>query len=182
MERCIAEVTNTPWGERVTFCFRPGEEEVPKALHVSPLMDIDSTWTIRASRPGEQLFVSVGATHPQLGRFFIATLDAAVSNAPHLPNETASLATLVKYSFQPHRVAFWIYWQALVLLWKGVPFYGPPDPAAYRCVAEQRARHPPTSSGCLFVWQPARQFPWSLSSAPAPAPAPANGPCPETER
>lgn len=22
LERCIAEVTNTPWGERVTFCFR----------------------------------------------------------------------------------------------------------------------------------------------------------------
>lgn len=24
LERCIAEVTNTPWGERVTFCFRSG--------------------------------------------------------------------------------------------------------------------------------------------------------------
>lgn len=22
LERCIAEVTNTPWGARVTFCFR----------------------------------------------------------------------------------------------------------------------------------------------------------------
>jgi DUF1365 family protein len=44
LERCIAEVTNTPWGERVTFLFRPGGETVPKALHVSPLMDMRSTW------------------------------------------------------------------------------------------------------------------------------------------
>jgi DUF1365 family protein len=46
VEKCIAEVTNTPWGERVTFLFRPGAagEAVPKALHVSPLMDMRSTW------------------------------------------------------------------------------------------------------------------------------------------
>lgn len=42
---CIAEVTNTPWGERVSFAFRPGQpESVPKALHVSPLMDMKNTW------------------------------------------------------------------------------------------------------------------------------------------
>ena len=29
-----------------------------------------------------------------------------------------------RYGFQPHRVALWIYWQAVLLLWKGVPFYG----------------------------------------------------------
>jgi hypothetical protein len=29
-----------------------------------------------------------------------------------------------RYGFQPHRVALWIYWHAVLLLWKGVPFYG----------------------------------------------------------
>ncbi len=40
----IAEVTNTPWGERVTFLFHPEGQDVPKAMHVSPLMDMKSTW------------------------------------------------------------------------------------------------------------------------------------------
>ena len=41
---CIAEVTNTPWGARVTFLFRPDGQRVPKAMHVSPFMDMRSTW------------------------------------------------------------------------------------------------------------------------------------------
>ena len=44
LQRCIAEVTNTPWGARVTFVFDPGQQAVPKAMHVSPLMDMRSTW------------------------------------------------------------------------------------------------------------------------------------------
>jgi DUF1365 family protein len=53
LKMCIAEVTNTPWGERVRFAFRPttddgqGGEQVPKALHVSPLMDMKNTWYVR---------------------------------------------------------------------------------------------------------------------------------------
>ena len=41
---CIAEVTNTPWGATVTFLFRPDGQQVPKAMHVSPFMDMRSTW------------------------------------------------------------------------------------------------------------------------------------------
>lgn len=44
LELCIAEVTNTPWAAKVRFLFRPAGEEVPKALHVSPFMDMQSTW------------------------------------------------------------------------------------------------------------------------------------------
>lgn len=44
LQVCIAEVTNTPWGQRVTFLFRPEGQDVPKAMHVSPLMDMESTW------------------------------------------------------------------------------------------------------------------------------------------
>ena len=41
---CIAEVTNTPWGERVTFLFDPHGQTTPKALHVSPFMDMKGEW------------------------------------------------------------------------------------------------------------------------------------------
>lgn len=44
LQRCIAEVTNTPWGERVTFLFDPRGCHTPKALHVSPMMDMSNTW------------------------------------------------------------------------------------------------------------------------------------------
>ena len=44
LEMCIAEVTNTPWGERVTFLFDPKGQTVPKALHVSPMMDMKNIW------------------------------------------------------------------------------------------------------------------------------------------
>ena len=48
---CIAEVTNTPWGERVRFLFRPrgidgNGEVVAKSLHVSPLMDMKNKWYV----------------------------------------------------------------------------------------------------------------------------------------
>ena len=44
LDSCIAEVTNTPWGERVTFIFDPRGESTPKAMHVSPLMDMKGRW------------------------------------------------------------------------------------------------------------------------------------------
>ena len=44
LQVCIAEVTNTPWGERVTFLFDPNGTQVPKGLHVSPMMDMQNTW------------------------------------------------------------------------------------------------------------------------------------------
>ncbi|KAL4448927.1 hypothetical protein ABPG77_007644 [Micractinium sp. CCAP 211/92] len=164
LEQCIAEVTNTPWAERVTFLFRPGGETVPKALHVSPLMDMRSTWRIKATEPGERLFLSVGCTHPDYGDFFLATFDARLSAQPHLPNETASLGTLLRYGFQPHRVALWIYWHAVLLLWKGVPFFGPPGPE-FKSAAAAKAQHPKTADGRSFVWRGAAGWPWNASLA-----------------
>jgi len=52
---------------------------------------------IKATEPGERLFLSVGCTHPDYGDFFLATFDARISSRPHLPNETASLGTLLRW-------------------------------------------------------------------------------------
>ncbi|KAJ1471768.1 hypothetical protein T484DRAFT_1569871, partial [Baffinella frigidus] len=38
---CVAEVTNTPWGEKVAFPFAVGRDTLPKAMHVSPFMDMN---------------------------------------------------------------------------------------------------------------------------------------------
>lgn len=44
LQKCIAVVTNTPWGAAVSFLFDPHKQAVPKALHVSPFMDMQNTW------------------------------------------------------------------------------------------------------------------------------------------
>ena len=51
LEICIAEVTNTPWGERVRFLFKPDRDVVPKSLHVSPFIDMHRCWQLEASDP-----------------------------------------------------------------------------------------------------------------------------------
>jgi DUF1365 family protein len=51
LRRCIAEVTNTPWGERVSFVFDPRGSSVPKSLHVSPFMDMRNVWLLKATDP-----------------------------------------------------------------------------------------------------------------------------------
>ncbi|KAB2029316.1 hypothetical protein ES319_D05G153600v1 [Gossypium barbadense] len=44
LKKCIAEVTNTPWGERVSFVFDPNSDLVAKPLHVSPFMALKLWW------------------------------------------------------------------------------------------------------------------------------------------
>ena len=52
LQCCIAEVTNTPWGDVVRFAFDPKGDSVPKPMHVSPLQDMESRWEMRASGVG----------------------------------------------------------------------------------------------------------------------------------
>lgn len=156
LEICIAEVTNTPWAERVVFLFRPDGETVPKSLHVSPLMDMENTWTLKTHDPNEKIFLSVEVDHPTKGRYFSAVMKGVIDpDNPHRPNERSGLGNLFKYGFQPQRIALWIYWHALVLLWKGVPFYGPPS--LHLCKERSKAAANPK---CGFQWRPAQEWPW----------------------
>jgi hypothetical protein len=58
---CIAEVTNTPWGERVRFLFNPELDVVPKSLHVSPFIDMNRCWQLEASDPCQKILPGAGA-------------------------------------------------------------------------------------------------------------------------
>lgn len=168
LEMCIAEVTNTPWGDRVTFLFRPDGEKVPKSLHVSPLMDMDNVWCLKTKDPGVgngqtpgEIFLQVSVTHPIKGNYFCAVMKGELDrDQPHQPNESAGYRRLLKYGFQPQRIALWIYWHALVLLWKGVSFY--PPPSLQTCqTANAKATHPRSNNGCPFIWRPAQEWPWA---------------------
>lgn len=89
-------MTNTPWGGRVRFLFDPNEETVPKALHVSPFMDMKSKWTLRTEISEGQIHLSVLVTHPEMGMFFDAFLTLKKSKEPPLPNEHCGIRILLK--------------------------------------------------------------------------------------
>ncbi|XP_078437351.1 DUF1365 family protein isoform X2 [Wolffia australiana] len=76
LRKCIAEVTNTPWGERVLFVFDPKSDLVAKPLHVSPFMDMLGSWKMHVGEPGEKLYVGISVQHPEMGNYFTATLSA----------------------------------------------------------------------------------------------------------
>ena len=139
--RCIAEVTNTPWSERVVFSFDPfAKEPSPKALHVSPFMDMANVWEIACSDPGDTLSVSIQVRHPELGSYFFASFSG--ERSPYRERaERCSLGMLLRFGYMPHRVALWIYYQAVVLLWKGVPVHDIPERNVYASMVRERGAH-----------------------------------------
>jgi hypothetical protein len=66
VEAALAEVTNTPWGERHSYLLRARDDEstlltgaFAKQLHVSPFMGMDHQYDARASTPGPTLSVHI---------------------------------------------------------------------------------------------------------------------------
>ena len=57
VEKVLAEVTNTPWGERHTYTLDALDATVCKRFHVSPFLGMDAEYRIRMTQPGEQLRV-----------------------------------------------------------------------------------------------------------------------------
>ncbi|XP_058071483.1 uncharacterized protein LOC131220705 isoform X2 [Magnolia sinica] len=105
LNKCIAEVTNTPWGERVSFVFDPDSDLVAKPLHVSPFMDMLGNWRMRAKAPGEDLSLEISVQHPELGDYFTATLKAKRVHS------SRSHCLALFFWLMPQKVALWIYWQ-----------------------------------------------------------------------
>lgn len=127
VEAVVAEITNTPWGERHAYALRRPEGgklrfRFDKRFHVSPFMPMDQGYDWRFSEPGPRLAVHMTNLHAG-APVFDATLRLRRREIG-----TASLAaTLARFPFAPLRVLAAIYWQALRLWAKGVPFH--PHPA-----------------------------------------------------
>lgn len=129
-EHIVAEVANTPWGERHCYVLSAATARVrgsvqrfrfAKAFHVSPFMPMAQTYDWRFTTPGERL--SVHMINRQQGETcFDATLElrARALSGPRLA------AALVGYPFITLKIVAAIYWQALRLWVKGVPFHPHP--------------------------------------------------------
>ena len=69
MQALVAEVTNTPWGERHAYVIEGKQRdsavlagEFEKALHVSPFMGMDHRYDARAAMPAQTLSVHIASS------------------------------------------------------------------------------------------------------------------------
>lgn len=128
LEAILAEVTNTPWGERHSYvlCWdtqagRVQRFDGEKEFHVSPFLPMDMSYAWRVSEPGQRLTVHL-ENHDETGCVFDASL---VMRRRELAMASVGRAVL-RYPFMPARVLAGIYWQAFRLWRKKAPFFPHP--------------------------------------------------------
>lgn len=121
----VAEVTNTPWGDRCHYVI-PGvdteskiEHTFDKSMHVSPFMEMDMSYLWSSSTPNQSLAIAL--KNIKHGRpIFSASLS--------LQREEISRENLnrvcYQYPLSTLSIITKIYWQALKVFIKGVPFVG----------------------------------------------------------
>lgn len=130
VETIVAEITNTPWGERHTYALRSDgaaagacgrSHSFEKSFHVSPFMDMDQRYEWRFSEPGPNLRVHMRSLDGE-GKMFDATLALRREEI----STRSLMAALARYPWMTARVVAGIYWQAFRLWIKRAPYYEHP--------------------------------------------------------
>jgi DUF1365 family protein len=121
VDALVAEVTNTPWGERVAYVIPRGRGDVAKALHVSPFMAMDHRYGVRAGVPGERL-----AIHIESRRNDAPAFDATLALRRRELTRGAAARLALRYPFANVRVLALIYGHAVGLKLAGAPVHRHP--------------------------------------------------------
>jgi DUF1365 family protein len=116
IEALVAEVTNTPWGERHAYVIPGGAGRFAKALHVSPFLGMEQMYAWRSSLPAEVLSVGIENRRDD-ARVFAAGLSLRRREL----TRAGARRLAVRYPFATLRVLGLIYMHALGLRLAGVP-------------------------------------------------------------
>lgn len=131
----VAEVNNTPWGERHCYVVQPDRAgdwlvaHSAKAMHVSPFqpMALEYEWRFRNEADGLRIAM---ALRPAGARGALPVFHA-LSVLRRVPITARSLATtLLRFPFMTLKVIAAIHWEALRLWLKRVPVHDHPAPRA----------------------------------------------------
>lgn len=124
----LSQITNTPWGQKHIDCFHfensDGRFQFPKNFHVSPFMPMEITYQWKFNSPGEKLYVLMkNQNHGEPDSFFTASMNLQFKKL----NLKNVLLSLMLYPLMSFKTIGGIYWQALVLYLKKVPFHTHPE-------------------------------------------------------
>ena len=134
LQTVLAEVTNTPWGERHSYAIGPSADGAPlsrgtfdKQLHVSPFMGMDHVYEARATTPADTLSV-----HIESRRDDQTVFDATLAMERRELTPAAARAVTLRYPLATARVLALIYGHALGLKLAGARVYPHPAPEPSR--------------------------------------------------
>lgn len=139
LDALLIEVTNTPWGQRTHYVL--DLRDVPagsaidfdKSMHVSPFMPMNMKYRWKGDVPGDKLVYSLASfylgseTDNAPRNSIVRQFDSGV-NFDRVEINAGSLNRVIwQFPWMTAKVATAIYWQALKLWLKRIPFVPHPD-------------------------------------------------------
>jgi DUF1365 family protein len=147
VQAAVAEVTNTPWGERHAYVLARGSKpaavlagDFAKSLQVSPFMGMDARYEWRLTEPGQTLSVHIASSREGLPVF-----DATLSMRRQQLTSSTLARMSARYPAASLRTLALIYGQALRLKLRGAPTY--PHPKRRALAGEEGGARAVTASG-----------------------------------